>query len=81
MGIAGLLPMLKDIQRPIHVKEWSGKTLAVDAYVRTVARLRAGAGMNRGWVRCAGLGLARAAERVERSQRGQQATRAISCRS
>ncbi|KAK4704526.1 exonuclease 1, partial [Phenoliferia sp. Uapishka_3] len=33
MGIQGLLPMLKDIQRPIHVKEWKGKTLAVDAYV------------------------------------------------
>ena len=34
MGIQGLLPMLKEIQRPIHVKEWKGKTLAVDAYVR-----------------------------------------------
>ncbi|KAL8278112.1 hypothetical protein RQP46_009436 [Phenoliferia psychrophenolica] len=33
MGIQGLLPMLKDIQRPVHVREWHGKTLAVDAYV------------------------------------------------
>ncbi|KAL8278126.1 hypothetical protein RQP46_009450 [Phenoliferia psychrophenolica] len=30
---SGLLPMLKDIQRPVHVREWHGKTLAVDAYV------------------------------------------------
>ncbi|GAA5924300.1 hypothetical protein JCM1841_001355 [Sporobolomyces salmonicolor] len=33
MGISGLLPLLKEIATPTHVKEWSGKTLAVDAYV------------------------------------------------
>lgn len=38
MGIQGLLPMLKEIQRPIHIKEWKGRTLAVDAYVRLPPR-------------------------------------------
>ncbi len=32
-GISGLLPMLKEISNPIHIKEWKGKTLAVDGYV------------------------------------------------
>ncbi|BGP55305.1 hypothetical protein JCM8202_000618 [Rhodotorula sphaerocarpa] len=33
MGIGGLLPLLKEIQRPCHVKEWKGKRVAVDGYV------------------------------------------------
>lgn len=33
MGIQGLLPFLKSIQRSSHIKEWAGKTLAIDAYV------------------------------------------------
>ncbi|BGO91324.1 hypothetical protein NBRC10512_007063 [Rhodotorula toruloides] len=33
MGISGLLPLLSEIQKPSHVKEWKGKTVAVDAYV------------------------------------------------
>ncbi|GAA6007840.1 hypothetical protein JCM10207_004895 [Rhodosporidiobolus poonsookiae] len=33
MGIGGLLPLLKEIQKPCHVKDWAGKTVAVDAYV------------------------------------------------
>ncbi|BGP15941.1 hypothetical protein JCM10213_003628 [Rhodosporidiobolus nylandii] len=33
MGIGGLLPLLKEIQKPCHVREWAGKTVAVDAYV------------------------------------------------
>ncbi|KAL9933312.1 hypothetical protein V8E36_008030 [Tilletia maclaganii] len=33
MGIQGLLPLLKDIQTPTHVKEYKGKTLGIDAYV------------------------------------------------
>lgn len=33
MGIQGLLPLLKDIQTPIHISKYSGKTLGVDAYV------------------------------------------------
>ncbi|KAK6001737.1 hypothetical protein QM012_002227 [Aureobasidium pullulans] len=33
MGIQGLLPLLKSIQKPCHLKQhFSGKTLAVDAY-------------------------------------------------
>ncbi|BGP24345.1 hypothetical protein JCM10295v2_003255 [Rhodotorula toruloides] len=32
MGISGLLPLLNEIQKPSHVKEWSGKRVAVDAY-------------------------------------------------
>ena len=31
MGITGLLPLLKNITEPIHVKEYAGKTLAIDA--------------------------------------------------
>lgn len=34
MGISGLLPLLKSVSNPIHIKEWKGKTVAVDAYVR-----------------------------------------------
>ncbi|KOS15099.1 exo1-exonuclease which interacts with msh2p [Malassezia pachydermatis] len=33
MGIAGLLPLLKDIQRDSHVEAYRGKTLGIDAYV------------------------------------------------
>ncbi|KAK0544796.1 hypothetical protein OC846_005920 [Tilletia horrida] len=33
MGIQGLLPLLKDIQNPTHLKEYKGKTIGVDAYV------------------------------------------------
>ncbi|SJX63415.1 related to EXO1-exonuclease which interacts with Msh2p [Sporisorium reilianum f. sp. reilianum] len=33
MGIQGLLPLLKDIQTPVHVSSYAGKTLGVDAYV------------------------------------------------
>uniref|UniRef100_V5EJU3 Exonuclease n=1 Tax=Kalmanozyma brasiliensis (strain GHG001) TaxID=1365824 RepID=V5EJU3_KALBG len=33
MGIQGLLPLLKDIQKPVHVSSYAGKTLGVDAYV------------------------------------------------
>jgi exonuclease-1 len=32
MGIQGLLPFLKSIQRPINVSSFSGQTAAVDAY-------------------------------------------------
>ncbi|KAI9101265.1 PIN domain-like protein [Phlyctochytrium arcticum] len=33
MGIQGLLPFLKDIHRPVHLRNYSGQTLAVDTYV------------------------------------------------
>jgi exonuclease-1 len=33
MGISGLLPMLKDIQEVVHVKDYNGKTVGIDAYV------------------------------------------------
>ena len=33
MGIAGLLPLLKDIQHSTHVEAYRGKTLGIDAYV------------------------------------------------
>lgn len=33
MGIQGLLPLLKDVQTPVHVSKYAGKTLGVDAYV------------------------------------------------
>ncbi|KAI5841288.1 PIN domain-like protein [Tricharina praecox] len=33
MGITGLLPLLKSIQRPGHIRDWAGKTVGVDAYV------------------------------------------------
>ncbi|RVD81719.1 uncharacterized protein DFL_009569 [Arthrobotrys flagrans] len=32
MGINGLLPFLKSIQQPTHIKNWKGKKIAVDAY-------------------------------------------------
>ncbi|KAF3940693.1 hypothetical protein ABW19_dt0201533 [Dactylella cylindrospora] len=32
MGINGLLPLLKSIQKPSHIKQWKGQTVAVDAY-------------------------------------------------
>jgi exonuclease-1 len=33
MGIKGLLPFIKDAQKSTHIKEYAGKTLAIDAYV------------------------------------------------
>lgn len=33
MGIQGLLPALKSIQNTRHLSEFSGQTIAVDAYV------------------------------------------------
>ncbi|KAI1306263.1 Rad2 nuclease [Mortierella claussenii] len=33
MGIQGLLPLLKSIEKPVHLKDYAGKTLAVDGYV------------------------------------------------
>ncbi|KAK3827423.1 MAG: PIN domain-like protein [Benniella sp.] len=33
MGIQGLLPLLKSIEKPVHLKDCSGQTLAVDGYV------------------------------------------------
>ncbi|GAA5825534.1 hypothetical protein JCM11251_000275 [Rhodosporidiobolus azoricus] len=33
MGIGGLLPLLKEIQKTAHVMDWKGKTVAVDSYV------------------------------------------------
>jgi exonuclease 1 len=33
MGISGLLPLLKSIQRPTELKKFAGETLAVDAYI------------------------------------------------
>jgi exonuclease-1 len=33
MGIAGLLPALKSIQKTKHLSEFKGQTIAVDAYV------------------------------------------------
>ncbi|KTW27687.1 hypothetical protein T552_02127 [Pneumocystis carinii B80] len=33
MGIQGLLPLLKSIQVKTHIKQYSGKTIGVDAYI------------------------------------------------
>lgn len=33
MGIAGLLPLLKSVQKPTHLSQLAGKTIAVDVYV------------------------------------------------
>ncbi|KAG0275956.1 Rad2 nuclease [Linnemannia exigua] len=33
MGIQGLLPLLKSIEKPVHLRDYAGKTLAVDGYV------------------------------------------------
>lgn len=33
MGIAGLLPLLRDIHTNTHVDQYKGRTLGVDAYV------------------------------------------------
>ncbi|KAF9997284.1 Rad2 nuclease [Modicella reniformis] len=33
MGIQGLLPLLKSIGKPVHLKDCAGQTLAVDGYV------------------------------------------------
>ncbi|KAI8600294.1 PIN domain-like protein [Dissophora ornata] len=33
MGIQGLLPLLKSIAKPVHLKDYAGQTLAVDGYV------------------------------------------------
>lgn len=32
MGISGLLPLLKSIQKPVQLKDYKGQTFAVDAY-------------------------------------------------
>ncbi|KAK7509002.1 exonuclease [Phyllosticta citriasiana] len=32
MGISGLLPLLKSIQKPSHLRDFAGKTIGVDAY-------------------------------------------------
>lgn len=32
MGIQGLLPLLKSIQKSVNLKKFEGKTIAVDAY-------------------------------------------------
>ncbi|KAK8175028.1 hypothetical protein IWX90DRAFT_98432 [Phyllosticta citrichinensis] len=32
MGISGLLPLLKSIHKPCHLRDFSGKTIGVDAY-------------------------------------------------
>ncbi|KAI5776872.1 putative exonuclease [Geopyxis carbonaria] len=32
MGISGLLPLLKSIQRPAHIREWAGQTVGIDTY-------------------------------------------------
>lgn len=33
MGIGGLLPLLKEVQKSCHVRDWAGKRVAVDSYV------------------------------------------------
>ncbi|KAF9113701.1 Rad2 nuclease [Mortierella sp. AM989] len=33
MGIQGLLPLLKSIEKPVHLRDYAGQTLAVDGYV------------------------------------------------
>lgn len=33
MGISGLLPLLRPVMMPTHVKKFKGKTVAIDAYV------------------------------------------------
>ncbi|KAG5518137.1 hypothetical protein PMAC_003323 [Pneumocystis sp. 'macacae'] len=33
MGISGLLPLLKSIQVKTHIKQYSGKTIGIDAYI------------------------------------------------
>ncbi|KAF9947334.1 Rad2 nuclease [Mortierella alpina] len=33
MGIQGLLPLLKSIEKPVQLKDYAGQTLAVDGYV------------------------------------------------
>lgn len=33
MGIQGLLPLLKSIQRPTEIKNFRGETLGIDGYV------------------------------------------------
>lgn len=32
MGVSGLLPALRDVTRPVHVSEYRGQAVAVDAY-------------------------------------------------
>jgi len=39
MGISGLLPLLKEITHARHIKDFKGKTLAVDAYVHLLPTL------------------------------------------
>src|SRR5690554_5550306 len=33
MGIQGLLPLLRSIEKPVHLKDYAGQTLAIDGYV------------------------------------------------
>ncbi|GAA5870233.1 hypothetical protein JCM3774_004616 [Rhodotorula dairenensis] len=33
MGICGLLPLLKEVQKACHLRDWAGKRVAVDSYV------------------------------------------------
>ncbi|KAF9434990.1 Rad2 nuclease [Entomortierella beljakovae] len=33
MGIQGLLPLLKSIEKPVHLRDYAGQTLAIDGYV------------------------------------------------
>ncbi|KAL1602821.1 Rad2 nuclease [Paraconiothyrium brasiliense] len=32
MGISGLLPLLKSVQKPCSLKKFAGRTIGVDAY-------------------------------------------------
>ncbi|KAI5819502.1 PIN domain-like protein [Pyronema omphalodes] len=32
MGISGLLPLLRSVENPTHIRQWAGKTVGVDAY-------------------------------------------------
>lgn len=33
MGIQGLLPLVKSIEKPVNLKDYAGMTLAIDGYV------------------------------------------------
>lgn len=33
MGIQGLLPLLSSVTHPIHISQYAGKKIAIDAYV------------------------------------------------
>ncbi|KAI7328216.1 PIN domain-like protein [Hortaea werneckii] len=40
MGIQGLLPLLKSIHKPTHLRNFAGQTLGVDAWLATPRRVR-----------------------------------------